>query len=237
MSRSLIKFNILNEKNELKKTSWLNTKNYQTLKDLKDFGFSRLKFINSTDKKFKFFEISKEGKLIELGEGEDEVTELGINYQIVDEKAIDICGNTATTSTSSEVLPTSSAVDNSSIPPLFDITDDRTLFSTPRPPKMPRLATGPAAKPPTKRDHLCYYFNRYRLTILKKFEEYKPESPLFFKNVNVYDFFNGNDLGKAAVFILRENIEPQLHDASIFVILGIVMELIGSIIPNFDLPR
>uniref|UniRef100_A0AC34G5H3 Uncharacterized protein n=1 Tax=Panagrolaimus sp. ES5 TaxID=591445 RepID=A0AC34G5H3_9BILA len=102
---------------------------------------------------------------------------------------------------------------------------------------MPRLATGPAAKPPTKRDHLCYYFNKYRLTILKKFEEYKPESPLFFKNVNVYDFFNGHDLGKAAVYILRENIEPELREASIFVILGIVMELIGSIIPNFDLPR
>lgn len=48
----------------------------------------------------------------------------------------------------------------------------------------------------------------------------------------MYDYFGANDLGKTAVFIIRENIEPELHEAAEFVILGVIMDLIESVIPR-----
>lgn len=55
---------------------------------------------------------------------------------------------------------------------------------------------------------------------------------LFRFKVNIYDFFKAHELGKASVFLLRENVEPELHDAAQFVILGVIMDMIESVIPR-----
>uniref|UniRef100_A0A914PIZ3 Uncharacterized protein n=1 Tax=Panagrolaimus davidi TaxID=227884 RepID=A0A914PIZ3_9BILA len=79
----LIKFYAINDENEERKTSWFMKEAVQTLKDLKAFGLQRWK-IQKTDINFKFYEFQKAGKMIELGEGEDEVAENGCNYVIAD---------------------------------------------------------------------------------------------------------------------------------------------------------
>lgn len=66
----------------------------------------------------------------------------------------------------------------------------KTSLTPSRPPKMPRLASGPASKTPTKRETLGFCFNRCRKTIIDKYEEYKPEVALIFKNVCCFFFLN-----------------------------------------------
>uniref|UniRef100_A0A914QSX1 Uncharacterized protein n=1 Tax=Panagrolaimus davidi TaxID=227884 RepID=A0A914QSX1_9BILA len=216
---SLIKFYAINDENEERKTSWFMKEAVQTLKDLKAFGLQRLK-IQKTDINFKFYELQKAGKMIELGEGEDEVAENGCNYVIADvrisktsiETATPMASNTYATSPSTS---TSSGDNDNNMP--FGLSRD--VNSTPsRPPKLRRLASGPAAKTPTKRDQLSFYFNQRRNVIMEKYAEYQPEIPLLFKTANIYEFIGGHDLGKAAVYLLRENVEPQLHESCVYIL-------------------
>lgn len=204
MSQALIRFHVWDNQNGLKITRWPMKEDYQTLKDLKAVGFARLKLPANSDVDFQFYEIQN-GKMVQLGDGEDEIAEKGNEYLIVDkragkfykklllllyfycyfsdEAAIMSTNVSSFPSTSNSATPTNSANDEGNVAPTreFNLTPRR-------PPKMARLSSGPAAKMPTKRDHLGFYFHRNRGMIVKKYEEYKPEFQLMFKTVGFFLF-------------------------------------------------
>lgn len=87
MSASLIKFSVLNNLKETKTTRWKTNKSSETLNDLKIEGLRRLKMDIESNVRFKFYELQP-GNKIELGDEEDEVTELGYDYIIIDERIV-----------------------------------------------------------------------------------------------------------------------------------------------------
>lgn len=79
---STIKLKIIDDNNVQRLKRWRVNENNTTLKELVEFGRQHLKF--PINKKFNFFEIQQGGERLKM-DGEDDLIELGNDYEIVEE--------------------------------------------------------------------------------------------------------------------------------------------------------